>query len=231
MVVVHDLKEEDQKLRVDYTQLLGDWVEPLKDYLNSEFQTRLMYFINRRYSRLNLNNDISFSKKDLFKAWKLSSYDKTKVCIINMFPEFNKKSTPLAFGEKVEVYEDHQSHEMIDLFNQIEHFQDDDFKLDKDYTLESWAKQGVLLLNFGLFKCTDVEKINFFNLLRHTIVKLSDKTGIIFCFINNKHGYFKESVDPRLNTIINSEKLDYKLLEQVNNEIEKSNGKEFRIRW
>lgn len=230
LTLIHDIRKEDFKIKVNYTQLLGDWVKPLTNYLTCEYHTNLMYMLHRKYSSLNLNQPV-IPKKDIFKAYQLSQYKDTRVCIIDFQPNFTQISNSLAFGGKEIILEDYQNYKMVDLFNQIEHFQDDDFKLDRDYTLESWAKQGVLLLNFNLIPCSDVDSYKFYQLLRDTIIALSDKTGIIFCFINNKNKFFITNVDGKTNTLIQANELTYDVLEQVNTLIENSNGKEFRIRW
>ena len=61
MVITHIQKNEEINLRVDYTQLLGDWVEPLKEYLHTEYHSNLMFDIQIIVAFLDLHISLSIT--------------------------------------------------------------------------------------------------------------------------------------------------------------------------
>lgn len=229
MEIIHKKDGEKFDLKINYDKLFGKWCEPLSEYLNGTYQSNLMFSLYHMYSSLNLNTRF-VDKKDIFKAYKLCEPSKTRVVILNLTPTFNKRSNGLAFGNKAALNDDFDE-ESITLFNTIEQIQDDNFKIDKDYTLESWAKKGVLLLNYPLINVSETERLKFYNLISKTIEYLNDQSGIIFCFINNNNNYFRAKISDKTNIIINSDRLDYNLLESINRNLEEMNGRDYRIKW
>lgn len=86
--------------------------------------------------------DVSPSPTAIFKAFELTDPKNIKVVILGQDPYFNGEATGLAFG--VEGSKIPPSLKIIhkELQYEYDHV-DDNF----DYSLEHWAKQGVLLLN------------------------------------------------------------------------------------
>lgn len=234
MVITHIQKNEEINLKVDYTQLLGDWVEPLKEYLHTEYHSNLMFDIYKTYNnKFNLNKKW-ISKKDVFKPYLLTPPDKVKAVIINCDFKLTKRSNGLAFGNVEKLGEEDYDDELIDLFKTIEEKEHDGFHLNVDYTLESWAKQGVLLLNYGLYTDSEINRIKTFRLIVETIKFINENyTGIVFYFVNNRSNMFISSVDQKVNYLrtVSSPYLNYTVLNEINEIIEKQNGKEYRIRW
>ena len=60
---------------------------------------------------------------------------------------------------------------------------------------------------------------------------LNQKTGIIFCLIGANNNYITNNINETYNILIEADKLTYSVLETINHHIEKSNGKDFKIRW
>jgi uracil DNA glycosylase len=234
MIITHVKKDEEINLRVDYTQLLGDWVKPLKDYLNTEYQSNLMFDIYKKYNnKFNLNKNW-ISKKDVFKPYLLTPPDKIKVVIINCNFKFTKRSNGLAFGNIEKLGEEDYDDELISLFKTIEDKDHDGLNVNMDYTLESWAKQGVLLLNYGLYTDSEVDRMRTFKLIVETIKFINENyTGVIFYFVNNSSNMFISNVNQKVNHLrtTTSPYLNYNVLNDINEIIEKQNGKNFRIRW
>ena len=231
MVIIHSRKEDDYKINVDYTPLLKEWCIPLMKYLHSDRQADLMSLIYKLYLPSNLNWKYIENKKDIFKPFQLTSPKETRVVMINFNPVFNKNSNGLAFANKTSFIESKHDEQLIDLFNDIENYQDDGFKIDKDYTLEQWTKQGVLLLNYPLINCSELAKIKFYYLIKAVVEYLNQQTGIIFCLIGDNNNYLKNSINEYTNIVIESKTLSYSVLESINNHIVKSNGKDFKIQW
>lgn len=223
--IIHSKNTENYNISVDYDQLLGDWSYTLKDYLNSEYHNNLMFEIHKLYK---VNPNPLFSKKDVFKAYKLCQRKDVRVVIINCTPMFNRRSNGLAFGNKLVLGKDDYDDTLLRLFNDIEEYQDDGCKVDCDFTLESWAKKGVLLLNYGLI---NIKSDLFYNLIKTTIEKLNEQGGQIFCLINNDYNMFKSQINTDTNSLIESKTLNYKVLESINLLLEKCNGKNYTIKW
>lgn len=223
--IIHCKKDKNYNISVNYDQLLGDWSYLLKDYLNSEYHTNLMFELHNLYK---VNPNPFFPKKDIFKAYQLCQRKDVRVVIINCTPMFNRRSNGLAFGNKLVLGKDDYDDTLLRLFNDIEEYQDNGCKVDCDFTLESWAKKGVLLLNYGLI---NIKSELFYNLIKTTINKLNEQGGQIFCLINNPYNMFKNDINTVTNSLIESTTLNYKVLENINILLEKSNGKNCTIKW
>ena len=230
MEILHGNDVETFKIKVDYTDLLKEWCKPLLEYLHSDKHSDLMYYLYKLYSPTNLNKKY-LTKEELFKPYQLTPPDKTRVVMINFKPVFNKNSNGLAFANKTSFIESNHDEELIDLFNDIEHYQDDGFKVDKDYSMESWAKQGILLLNYPFVNIPELHRIKFYYLIKAVFEYLNQKTGIIFCLIGANNNYITNNINETYNILIEAYKLTYSVLETINHHIEKSNGKDFKIRW
>lgn len=90
-------------------------------------------------------------KQDVFKAFKLCPYNDLKVIIIGQDPYPQKGvATGLAFGNTKETKEEDISPSLKALKEAILSPEEDNTGFFFDNTLESWAKQGVLLLNSSL---------------------------------------------------------------------------------
>lgn len=231
MVITHSNKEELFKVKVDYAPLLNKWCVHLSSYLNSDKHSDLMYLLYKMYLPTNLNKKYIENKKDLFKPFQLTSPEDVRAIMINFSPVFNKNSNGLAFANKTSFIESKQDQDLIDLFEDIENYQDDGFKIDKDYTLEQWAKQGVLLLNFPLINCSELSKIKFYYLIRSVIDYLNTKSGIIFCLIGDNNNYLKNNIDEKKHILIESKHLTYSVLELINNNIKSNKNNNIKIRW
>jgi uracil-DNA glycosylase len=86
-------------------------------------------------------------KEDIFKAFTLCPLSKVRVVILGQDPYHNGQATGLAFGVAHKPIPPSLRIIHKELCNQFDHHQPiEEF----DYTLEHWAKQGVLLLNTSL---------------------------------------------------------------------------------
>jgi uracil-DNA glycosylase len=130
---------------------VGDsWYPVLKETLHSDMMKSIQLRVQQDRKRFTVFPE----SKDVFKAFKLCSFEHTKVVILGQDPYYNGSANGLAFGYKDKVRAaDKQSLDMI--FAEIERDVYDGMYLDRDPSLVGWAKQGVLLLNTVL---TVVEK-------------------------------------------------------------------------
>lgn len=130
-------------------QNFDTWYEPLKDILESEYFVTLGKKINYLYK----NSNVCPQKEDIFKAFKLCSYDKVKVVILGQDPyhdiyDGKPRATGLAFANPNTVTQ--LSPSLKNIMREVETDVSNGLLLDMDITLESWAEQGVLLLNTAL---------------------------------------------------------------------------------
>lgn len=87
------------------------------------------------------------SREDLFKAFRLCSFEDTKVILLGQDPYPSKgHAHGLSFG----TLASEPPPSLVRIAQEIESSVYDGFMVDFDYTLESWAEQGVLLLNTAL---------------------------------------------------------------------------------
>lgn len=132
-------------LKINYTELFGEkWLETLNEIIFSEDFYRVMLELHLLYKKKSIHP----KKHDVFKAFKLCDPDNLKVVIVGEEPY----STNLATGIPYGINEN--SIKIPKALNNIKECVENEFynglALDFDYTLESWADQGVLMLSRSL---------------------------------------------------------------------------------
>lgn len=126
--------------------LIGDsWYEKLGGVLGSPYMTEIANFLNERRKVAVVYPE----QQNIFRAYKLSTFEHTKVVILGQDPYHDGSADGLAFsylnGSKKPVQKS------LDLIiKEIERDVYDGFNLDFDYNLGYMARQGVLLLNAAL---------------------------------------------------------------------------------
>jgi len=126
-----------------WVEKLGEgWTMKLRDTLKSEQTENLLNFLQIEYSL----HKIYPPREDIFKCFKLCPIEDIKVVIIGDFPKYNG-ANGLAYGT---LHTEFYNYDLFNIHKTIEKEFYNGFCLDFDYTLESWAKQGVLLLNLSL---------------------------------------------------------------------------------
>jgi uracil-DNA glycosylase len=122
------------------------WYNLLEDMLTSPYFNQLGHFLESR--RKSFNVEVYPAKEDVFKAFNLTPLEEVKVIILANSPYYKSNiATGLAFG--VGEYSSIPDSLRIILKN-VENEIYNGLNLHYDITLESWAKQGVLLLNTAL---------------------------------------------------------------------------------
>lgn len=144
--------------------------------------------------------------KNIFKAFNLCPLEKLKVVILGYDPYPQKGvATGIAFGNKPETKVLSPSLEVLKealISPELPHYDNPRF----DVTLESWARQGVLLLNAAL--TTEVGRTgSHTNLWRPfistTLRNLSNyTTGIIYVLLGQQAQSFEPYIDRRFQNII-----------------------------
>ena len=145
--------------------------------------------------------------KDVFKAFKLCPYNKCRVIFIGQEPYYQKDiAQGILFGNSSNTPEDKLSPSLQVIKESVINFEIPHNLITFDPTLESWAKQGILMLNSAL--TTEVGKVGIHTLKWRPFIgsflkNMSEKnTGIIYVFFGSQA--------KSLNTYINNNN-NYKL--------------------
>ncbi|MGN0144149.1 MAG: uracil-DNA glycosylase [Clostridium sp.] len=121
----------------------GEWIKVID-------KNELFNIINK-LNKLYAIKPITPEYQDIFKVFTLCPYDKCRVIFIGMDPYPQKNiATGIAFGNKVNTLDKNLSPSLQVIKNSIIDLYDTVNNINFDPTLESWAKQGVLLLNSAL---------------------------------------------------------------------------------
>ena len=89
--------------------------------------------------------------KDVFKAFKLCPYDKCRVIFIAQDPYYQKDiAQGILFGNSSNTPEDKLSSSLQVIKESVINFEIPHNLITFDPTLESWAKQGILMINSAL---------------------------------------------------------------------------------
>lgn len=115
------------------------WKEVLKEEFKKEYFFKLKEFLEKEYS----NKTVFPKRENIFRAFKLTEYDKVKVVILGQDPYHDvNQANGLAFSvnEGVKL-----PPSLVNIYKEITN--EYGGVIPKNGDLESWAKQGVLLLN------------------------------------------------------------------------------------
>lgn len=179
-------------------EYFGDWMK----VLDRNETVKIMNWLKTTDS-----STLCPSIKNVFKAFKLCSYNECKVIFIGQDP-FPKKGVAqgVLFGNSSNTPEDKLSPSLKVVKESVINFDIPHNLITFDPTLESWAKQGILMLNSAL--TTEVGKVGIHILKWRPFIgsflkNMSEKnTGIIYVFFGSQA--------KSLNTYINNNN-NYKL--------------------
>ena len=185
--------------------MLGnDWDLILKDELNKEYFKVLLSKVKELYN----TKTIYPKQTDLFKAFRTTSYENTKVVILGQDPYHGENQAEgLSFSVKVGIK---QPPSLQNIFKELH--DDLGYNPPKDGSLVKWAEEGVLLLNTVLTvekdKAASHKDLGWETFTDAVIKKLNEKeTPIVFilwgsfarskkCLITNKRHLIIESAHP-----------------------------------
>ena len=179
-------------------EYFGDWMK----VLDRKETIKIMNWLKTTDS-----STLCPSIKNVFKAFKLCSYNECKVIFIGQDP-FPQKGVAqgILFGNSSNTPEDKLSPSLKVVKESVINFDIPHNLITFDPTLESWAKQGILMLNSAL--TTEVGKVGIHTLKWRPFIgsflkNMSEKNpGIIYVFFGSQA--------KSLNTYINNNN-NYKL--------------------
>lgn len=179
-----------------WKQKVGDWAYVLSPILLSNYMLNLIEFLEDEYDKKIIYPD----KKDIFKAFKMCQFKDTKVVIISNEPFVDGSSNGLAFGttkSSINKFEINEISEKIQKSVEKNVHEGIDFNF--DYTLESWSKQGVLLINtaFTVIKNKPMShQKEWKTFVTHLIEQLNKSNKkIIYCLWGNHARQYKSKIN------------------------------------
>lgn len=165
------------------------WYLNNTELFDSKYMSDVMGYLIQDYDKSN----VVPLQSDIFKAFKMTSYDEIKVIILGQEPYSTltnniPDATGLAFANREDTINVNPS--LKNIFRAIELGCYDGLNVNPDITLESWAKQGVLLLNTSLTLNVyrkQVHKPMWKSFIAEILKNLNNnKTGLHFCFWGNE---------------------------------------------
>ena len=179
-------------------EYFGDWIKIID-------KQELVKVVNKLGQMTNYTPPM----KDIFRAFELCKYNNLKVLFLGYDPYPQKGvATGILFGNKLETNEEHLSPSLKIVKEAAIDFEIPHNSIIFDQTLESWAKQGILMINSAL--TTEIGKTGSHTMLwRGFVSKLIKNlsecdTGIIYVLFGEQAKTFKPYIGK--NNIILEEK-------------------------
>lgn len=121
-------------------EAVNNWydIPEIKKILDSKETTSLMKKLSAKYK----STIVYPTAKDIFKAFRLCTPDKLKVVILGQDPYHDGSAIGLAFGNHPDMKRSPSLRKILEVVDNI--------AIDEDPSLQTWARQGVLLLNTAL---------------------------------------------------------------------------------
>lgn len=183
-------------------EYFGDWMKVIdRTELNN-----VMAKVGQEYRR----KPLCPAQSDVFRAFKLCPFKDLKVVMLgqNPYPQ-NGVATGILFGNRKEVDEDNLSPSLNIVKEAAINFEVPHYCITFDQTLESWAKQGILMLNSAL--TVEMNKVGSHVMVwRPFIAKLLKNlsecdTAIVYVLFGRQAQTFKPYINSRFNHIIEIE--------------------------
>jgi uracil-DNA glycosylase len=182
--------DQDTEWEAKFRSLVGsdNWFEKLKPVINTKRFGDLAKWIAKRRKEKTIYPETP----QIFRAYRQTPLEDVKVVILGQDPYPSKHANGLAFGTD---YKNEIPQSLETIFAELDRDLHFDFDISFEPSLESWAKQGVLLLNTAL----TVEKgspnshqdIGWEDVISRTIQVVNEKTTpVVFALWGKKaQGY------------------------------------------
>ena len=217
-------------------EYFGDWMKVIdRTELNN-----VMAKVGQEYRR----KPLCPAQSDVFRAFELCSLNDLKVVMLGQDPYPQKGvATGVLFGNRKEVDEDNLSPSLNVVKEAAINFEVPHYCITFDQTLESWAKQGILMINSAL--TVEMNRIGSHVMLwRPFIAKLLKNlseynTAIVYVLFGRQAQTFKPYINDRFNHIIEIEhpayfarsgtKMPHQLFVDISNKVKEIYG--VPIKW
>ena len=217
-------------------EYFGDWMKVIdRTELNN-----VMAKVGQEYRR----KPICPAQSDVFRAFELCPFKDLKVVMLGQDPYPQKGvATGILFGNRREVDEDNLSPSLNIVKEAAINFEVPHYCITFDNSLESWSKQGILMLNSAL--TVEMNKVGSHVMLwRPFIAKLLKNlseydTAIVYVLFGRQAQTFKPYINSRFNHIIEIEhpayfarsgtKMPHQLFTDISNKVKGIYG--VPIKW
>lgn len=180
----------------------GDWIK----VINKKELNIILNKLSKEYN----TKIICPNQGNVFKAFKLCPYKDLKIVFVGQDPYPQKGvSTGILFGNKKEVDDNHLSPSLQIIKEAVINYEIPHNNIIFDNTLESWAKQGILMLNSAL--TVEMNKIGSHVMLwRPFIAKLlknlsNKEPGIIYVLFGSQAQTFIPYINIRNSIVVKTE--------------------------
>jgi uracil-DNA glycosylase len=181
-----------------WSNILGEkWTLILKDLLRSEYSEKLIQFLEVQYSMTKVNPP---KLDQVFLPFKTCNWDDIKIVIVTAEPHSFVRSSGYGYGEPYTTgFHSNKITKIYDAIQRAYYTPYDTFYFDFDFSLENWAKQGILLLNLSL----TVEQNNpgshqkpWNKFTSEVLNRINEeKTGIIFLLLGERPMKLKQFIN------------------------------------
>lgn len=217
-------------------EYFGDWMKVIdRTELNN-----VMAKVGQEYRR----KPLCPAQSNVFRAFELCPFKDLKVVMVGQDPYPQKGvATGILFGNRREVDEDNLSPSLNIVKEAAINFEVPHYCITFDQTLESWAKQGILMLNSAL--TVEMNKVGSHVMVwRPFIAKLLKNlsecdTAIVYVLFGRQAQTFKPYINSRFNHIIEIEhpayfarsgtKMPHQLFTDISNKVKGIYG--VPIKW
>ena len=217
-------------------EYFGDWMKVIdRTELNN-----VMAKVGQEYRR----KPLCPAQSDVFRAFEFCPLKDLKVVMLGQDPYPQKGvATGVLFGNRKEVNEDNLSPSLNAVKEAAINFEVPHHCITFDQTLESWAKQGILMINSAL--TVEMNRIGSYVMLwRPFIAKLLKSlseynTAIVYVLFGRQAQTFKPYINDRFNHIIEIEhpayfarsgtKMPHQLFVDISNKVKEIYG--VPIKW
>lgn len=179
------------------------------------------------------------AQNKVFKAFEVCPYDDLKVVMLGQDPYPQKGvATGILFGNDKEVAEENLSPSLQVIKEAAINFEIPHYCITFDQTLESWAKQGILMINSAL--TVEMNKVGSHVMLWRPFISkllknLSDNnTATVYVLFGRQAQTFKPYINGKINHIIEVEhpayfartntKMPYEVFRNVSNLVKEIYG-------
>ena len=216
-----------------YKRIFASWFELMKQVAYSEEFNQLLDELGDLYKDKSIK--VYPQQKDVFNAFRLTPLDKLSLVFITHQPYCDNLATGLAVSSDNDAIPMHRH--TFKFFKTLEESFYNGLLLNPDFSLEHYAKQGIMFLNTALTTSNKGVHIDLWaDFTRSLLILMSEqKRDIIYCFLDPQSTIFRQYIDEDNNKVtvtedINSQNIDWKIpFKQIDNYITIKHNK--KINW
>lgn len=170
-----------------------DWYQMLSPFIKTDTFQKIATFTQEGYNKKKVYPE----RDNVFKAFRLTPFKDVRVIWLGMEP-YNSINNAVGVSFAINPAKHYIPPSLQMILTELESSYDKGLILDFDYTFESWAKQGVLMLNTAL----TVEKkkagshIELWKPFTKEVFNLLNTyhTGLIFVLLGNEAKKYKSMI-------------------------------------